>query len=92
VFKYPNDVTRINSYISNTSNSKITELILPDTITYIGYEAFKYDTDLVTLNIPESVVDISSKALNSLTKLTTLYWDAIACTSISYNSLPGRNV
>jgi hypothetical protein len=75
--------------MANTWASGITEVILPDTITDIGYEAFKYDTDLITLNIPESVVNISSNALGRLKKLTTLYWDAIACTSMSYDSLPG---
>jgi len=60
-------------------NSKVTRVILPDTVTSINSYAFANAPELVTVNIPKNVETISDYAYQNSPKLTTVYFDAVNC-------------
>ena len=55
-----------------TDCNKITDVKLPETITYIGKEAFWNCTDLVSVNVPESVTNIEEWAFQNCSSLESI--------------------
>ncbi len=52
--------------------TKITSIIIPDSVTSIGYEAFAYCSSLTSVVIPDSVTSIGSWAFNYCSSLTSV--------------------
>ena len=50
----------------------ITSVLIPDTVSSIGYEAFSHCTSLMSITIPESVTSIGQSAFSYCTSLTSI--------------------
>lgn len=79
VIPYKINGTIITSLASDNSESilagaldKVTKVILPNTITTIGNNAFFNCTSLTSINIPNSVTSIGTSAFNGCTMLTSI--------------------
>ncbi|MCD7727704.1 MAG: leucine-rich repeat protein [Ruminococcus sp.] len=68
-------VVSIGDYFVS-SNSYITKVTIPDTVTYIGYSAFNSCSSLTTLNIPASVRRIEEFAFTNCNALSDLSCDS----------------
>ncbi|MCD8201524.1 MAG: leucine-rich repeat domain-containing protein [Clostridia bacterium] len=53
--------------------SMLTEINLPDSVTYIGEKAFYYCSGLTTLDIPDGVTEIGDDAFTHCSSLTEIY-------------------
>lgn len=56
-----------------TLEPKLSEIVLPDTITFIGDSAFNYMKSLTSITIPDSVAEIGANAFNGSTNLELVY-------------------
>ena len=72
-YTLPNTITHINDYYVSHYNDTLTTLILPETVTYIGYTAFRYCTKLTSLTIPDSVTEFGWGAFYNCSSLTSVY-------------------
>ncbi len=63
------DKTQLIQY---PAGSKITEYIIPDSVTSIGSSAFQSCTSLTSITIPDSVTSIGSNAFYNCTSLTSI--------------------
>ena len=61
-------------------NSKVEEIILPETIEIINQYAFANAPELKTVTIPKNVESILNYAYENSPKLETVYFNAINCT------------
>lgn len=71
-------VTVIPENFLKNFGGNITELTLPNSITYIGYYAF-IGLNISTLTIPESLTYLGYRAFDDCTKLKTVYFNAKRC-------------
>ncbi len=53
-------------------STRITSVVIPDTVTYIGASAFYNCSNLLSVTIPESVTSIGAAAFQQCSKLTTI--------------------
>ena len=62
------------SYAKNLylNGKLVTELVIPEGVSSIGYEAFCYCTSLTSVTIPDSVTSIDSSAFSNCTSLTSV--------------------
>ena len=69
-----NDIANPLTYAHNLylNNELVTDLIIPDGVTSIGYFAFEGCTSLTSVTIPESVTSIGSVAFYGCSSLTTV--------------------
>ena len=77
---FASNVTRISDSICLFC-SNLVDLVLPDSLTYIGKCAFLNCVLPSTITIPENVTYIGEGAFNQCTGLSTLYFNATNCTS-----------
>lgn len=54
------------------NKSNLTDVIIPNSITYIGYLAFQSCSSLTSIIIPDSVLEIGFQAFDGCTSLTSL--------------------
>jgi hypothetical protein len=54
------------------SNSRITQVTIPENVTNIAYEAFRRCTNLTAVSFPSSLTSIGEVAFRGCTKLTTV--------------------
>ncbi len=73
-FRLSMQLSKDRSQIISVSNDDIKEgyFIIPDTVTYIEYEAFRGCTELRTLCLPRKDITISCHAFIGCTNLTTI--------------------
>ncbi len=76
------DKTQLIQY---PAGSKITEYIIPDSVTSIGSSAFQSCTSLTSITIPDSVTDIGDWAFSDCTSLTSITIGS-GVTSIGYGA------
>ena len=55
------------------NSTKLTNVILPDTVTHIEAEAFRECSSLENITIPDSVIEIGRYAFNNCTHLKSIY-------------------
>ncbi len=67
---YPVTAIAMNTFI----NSTITRVVLPDTLTYIGTNAFRYCTNLTAITIPAAVTEIAYGAFSQCSSLAKVYF------------------
>ena len=79
-----NNVTEIGSYAFAYCN--MTSLVIPDTITTIGENAFYNCTNLQSLTIGSGVNTIGDYAFSGATALTELNFNAINCDDLGYRN------
>ncbi len=77
---FASNVTRISDSICLFC-SNLVDLVLPDSLTYIGKCAFLNCVLPSTITIPENVTYIGEGAFGQCTGLSTLYFNATNCTS-----------
>ncbi len=77
---FASNVTRISDSICFFC-SNLVDLVLPDSLTYIGKCAFLNCVLPSTITIPENVTYIGEGAFHQCTGLSTLYFNATNCTS-----------
>ena len=70
VIKCADPITKIG--VNAFSYSDITDIMLPETITVIGYCAFFFCEDLTNITIPSSVMSIGESAFNNCDNLTSV--------------------
>ena len=58
--------------IEGDTNTSVTSVIIPNSVTSIGESAFSYCTGLTSMNIPNSVTSIGSYAFTGCTGLTSI--------------------
>lgn len=87
-------------YISSAfeGNQTITRVSIPDTVTGLGYSAFKMCRNLTEVTIPDSVTSIGSSAFSECTNLKEVVipdsvtcieeWTFNECTNLSNVSIP----
>lgn len=65
---------RYNSYYTTVAfkNVEMTSVIIPNSITEIGSEAFSYCTKLTSITIPDSVTEIDTDAFSTCTSLASV--------------------
>ena len=61
------------------AGSKIAQLNIPNSVTFISQDAFRDCTGLTSLTIPKSVVGIASGAFTGCNNITELIWNATNC-------------
>ena len=66
----PDTVIRIDNAFNK--NESITSVIIPDTVTSIGVEAFRNCTGLTSIDIPDSVTNIGNYAFANCTNLQSV--------------------
>ena len=71
----PQSVRKISDYAF--FNSGLTEITIPDGVTFLGSSAFAYCTALTSLTIPESVAYIGYNTFEQMTGLQTLNYNAV---------------
>ena len=54
------------------NNTKLREVVLPDSINHIGIGAFANCANIVTINIPENVTEIEKEAFKDAVRLSTV--------------------
>lgn len=81
-------ITRIGDSAFN--RSKVSSVILPDSVTSMGSSAFAVCDNLSSLNIPGSVTTIGDQAFFGSYKLTSIYIPA-SVTEIGYEAFSGCN-
>ncbi len=59
-------------YIAFKSNQTVESVIIPDTVTEIGYQTFKGCTSLKNVSIPDSVTEIAAEAFAGCTAITEI--------------------
>lgn len=59
-------ITKVAGFSNNVN---LTSVVLPETVTTIGWKAFSNCTSLTTINIPESVTTIANQAFSNCTSL-----------------------
>ena len=77
----PEGVTNIPSTFAGCKS--ITSIIIPNSVTSIGYNAFNGCTGLTSVTIPNSVTSIGNKAFEGCNKLTSVVWNAKSCKDFS---------
>ena len=77
----PEGVTNIPSTFAGCKS--ITSIIIPNSVTSIGYSAFSGCTCLTSVTIPNSVTSIGNKAFEGCNKLTSVVWNAKSCKDFS---------
>jgi len=63
------------------TNSRVMEVLLPNTIVFIGNNAFNGCAQLKSVTIPSSLISIGNDAFYDCVGLTNLIWNANNCTS-----------
>lgn len=58
--------------ILNGATDKITKVVIPNSVTTIGYSAFENCTSLTSINIPNSITSIGSLAFENCSSLTSI--------------------
>ena len=77
----PEGVTNIPSTFAGCKS--ITSIIIPNSVTSIGYSAFSGCTGLTSVTIGNSVTSIDNKAFEGCNKLTSVVWNAKSCKDFS---------
>lgn len=77
-------MTKVRDYAF--SNSKITNITLPDSVTSIDNFAFQYCSSLTNITIPDSVINIGTATFDSCSSLTQITIP-VNVTSIGGNAL-----
>ena len=75
-------------HLYSDENTEITELIIPEGVTSIGYSAFQNCTGLTSITIPNSVTSIGTDAFSGCTGLTSITIPN-SVTSIGYGAFYG---
>ena len=70
--QYVTSANTIGSYFFN-ANTNLTKIVLPNTVTKIGYNAFRDMTNLCSIAIPKSVVEIERDAFTCCSGLKSLF-------------------
>ena len=60
--------------VKSVSNTHLTSVSIPDSVTSIGKYAFKNCVKLVNISIPDSVTVISDGAFYGCKKLISIHW------------------
>ena len=79
VVTIPGNVKKIGKITSGEYKVKgafeglsIEKVIIPDNVTYIGHDAFRYCSSLTSITIPDSVTSIGNSAFSGCTSLTSV--------------------
>ena len=70
-------VTRVGATAVFTNNTNITSLQVPNTITYIGSNAFEGCSNLISITIPSSVTSMGTDVFKSCNSITTANIDCV---------------
>jgi hypothetical protein len=70
------------------NRDKVVSLILPDTVTGIGSQAFSYCTSLASVSLPDSLTSIGQCAFSGCTSLASIYLPG-SLTSIGSSAFSG---
>lgn len=76
-------VTSIDENAFSNCN-ELTSVIIPNSITHIGYWAFLGCTGLTSLTVPESITNIGHGAFKGCSGLTIVYFNADSCIEAGY--------
>lgn len=69
-------VTHINSYVGGDSKNLVRSIYIPDSVTYIASDAFRYYPNLTEVTISRSVTSIGEWAFSDNPSLKTVYYNA----------------
>ena len=67
------------------------EIIIPDTVTTIGFNSFFGCSNLTSINIPNKVTSISSRVFERCTSLTNIISLATTAPTIDYDTFHNIN-
>ena len=76
-------VTRIPDYAFIDCTGLTGPLVIPDSVTYIGEEAFAWCSGITEITIGKSVDDVGAWAFSGCSSMTTFNYNAENCTSFS---------
>ncbi len=70
--KFDGKPTSIRDYAFSVSNTELTSIEIPDSVTSIGIRAFQHCTGLTSIEIPDSVTSIGTYAFTNCNKIKTI--------------------
>ncbi len=76
----PDGVTSIGTAFDG--NTRLTSVIIPNSVTSIGGYAFRGCTALTRVTISSGVTNIGDYAFQDCTALQTVYWNAVSCSLV----------
>ncbi|MBP5560353.1 MAG: leucine-rich repeat protein [Muribaculaceae bacterium] len=74
------------------SNSKVTSLTIPSTITAVKDYAFNNCTSVTQLTIPQSVTSVSTSAFTGCTAITSVSWNSPSCPDFTSSAQPFKGL